>query len=144
MKTFFVVLALLSLGCTRPAPTVEPGSSCVLDDGKVLDVTGRADGIYGVRGEQVDAEALVPWKELTLEESGVDASNGKPWLHLTVSDHGAKRLAEFTSTQKDRSIATVFGGALVSHHKIRAALTGPKLQISCCDPRACERLIKRL
>jgi preprotein translocase subunit SecD len=85
---------------------------------------------------------LIPWAGLHLDQSGVDAASGKKWLELTVSDEGAKKLEAFTSAPEGRSVAMVSGGQVASHHKIREALKTSKVKISCCDARACERLLK--
>ncbi len=141
MKTVFVALMLsMASGCLK-APPPEP-AACSLGDGPALDVSGRADGIYGVENGSVAAQPLVPLAQVQLTDTGVDAASGKRWLHLTLSDEGSKRVAEFTSHPEGRSVAVVAAGAVASHHKIREALLSPQVQVSCCDPSACERLLK--
>jgi hypothetical protein len=122
----------------------EAAPSCALPDGRVLDVSGRADGVYAVRGERVDREPLVSFSSMTLSETGVDAESGKRWLQVHIADAEGEALQRFTSETDDIAIAVVIDGGLASTHKIRAALTSNDVQMSCCNPAACERWLAML
>jgi hypothetical protein len=74
---------------------------------------------------------------MTWENSGVDATSGKRWIHLRLSDTDAAALGRFTAGLPPRGIAVVVDGRLACRHKVKAALTAPELQVSCCDARAC-------
>ena len=136
---FVVVLVATTLSACRK-PEEPHGGACTLDNGVALDVTGRDNGIFGVRDGEVDGAPLARLDRTTLQSEGVDAANGKRWLRLKLAEDDAKRLEEFTSGPTGRSIAVVAAGQVVSHHKIRQPLRSAELQVSCCDSRACGRL----
>ncbi len=136
----FVVLTLFLAGCAK-APPPEP-AMCTLDNGEVLDATGRADGVYGVEAAKLATEPLVPLAQLQLDESGVDQASGKRWLGFTLGAESAKRVEAFTAEPAGRSVAIVSGGVVASHHKVREPIKGEKVKVSCCDARACEQLVK--
>jgi hypothetical protein len=138
----FVLAALLAmmLGC-QPARVAQPqGSSCSID-GVSLDVSGREDGLYGVRDGQLEGAPIARLATMQLAGTGVNAEDGKRWLGLQLSEDDARRIEDFTRFPERLGIAVVAGGKLVSHHKVRQALTSPRVQVSCCDARACERVV---
>lgn len=143
-----VLLLLLSVAACRKPEAATTGESCTIDDdGGTLDVTGRADGVYGVRGERVDAKPLVHVDKTIKLGAGVDAASGKRFVQMRLSADDARALGEFTSSPGglgDKRMAVVAGGELASVHKIRQPITGLEVQVSCCNPRACDRWEKAL
>jgi preprotein translocase subunit SecD len=132
-------LLLLLLSCQRgEAPT--SSSTCALnDDGGVLDVSGRIDGLYGVVDDRVGATPMARFERMTRTGSGVDAQSGKRWIGLHLADPEARAVEDFTASPPGRGIAVVVGGQVACRHKIRQTITTADMQVSCCDPRACDR-----
>jgi hypothetical protein len=123
----------------------QPGASCSLgDDGPPLDVSGRADGLYGVEGRSVGQGPLAVFERMRLQDTGSDPRSGKRWVHVHLSTEDAAALERFTSGPPPRGIAVVVDGRLASVHKVRSVLGSPELQVSCCDARACDRWQARL
>ncbi len=130
-------LLLVLLGCHRAEPTA---STCALAaDGGVLDVSGRADGLYGVVEDRVAATPLAHLDRMVRTGSGVDAQSGKRWVGVRLPDDEARALKDFTATPDGRGMAVVVSGQIASRHKIRQSLESAEMQVSCCDPRACDR-----
>lgn len=135
-------LALIPLfaACDRAAPS----SACAIDDGPALNVAGRADGVYGVVDDAVGESPLVQISNLRLTATGVDSESGKPWLSVSAPAEVSRPLVEFTAAPEGKSVAVVLGGEVASRHKVRVQLTSGNFQISCCDPRVCDRWISLL
>jgi preprotein translocase subunit SecD len=76
--------------------------------------------------------------------SGVDAQSGKPWIGVLLADDDARALREFTAAPQGRGLAVVVDGEVASTHKIRQSIESAAVQVSCCNPRACERWEARL
>jgi hypothetical protein len=152
LTLLLLVLTLVPgpLGCREQPGTAgaaaDPGggASCSVAPAVALAVAGRADGIYGVENLIVRPEPLVRFEEVTLTGSGVEATSHKPWLHLRLAERGARAMALFTAAPAGRSIAVVVQGEVAAHHKIRQPITTSELQVSCCNPKGCERWKKRL
>jgi preprotein translocase subunit SecD len=72
-----------------------------------------------------------------------DAS-GKTQLQFRLEEQYAAELEQFTRDHQGDRAAVFLGGKVVTVHKIRAVITGGRLQVSCCAPRACEFLRDRL
>jgi preprotein translocase subunit SecD len=131
-------LCFALLGCHRAAPT--SSSSCApTDDGSVLDVSGCVDGLYGVVDDRAGATPIARFDRMVRTGSGVDAQSGKRWIGVRLADDEARALREFTAAPQGRGMAVVVGGEVASKHKIRQRIQSDAVQVSCCDPRACER-----
>jgi preprotein translocase subunit SecD len=68
--------------------------------------------------------------------------DGRETVRLHFADEPARDLANLTEMYKDsgRRIAVVIGKEVISEHQIRSVIPDGRVQISCCDPAACERL----
>jgi len=132
----FVVVGAPLVGCHQASAA---GESCTLADGTKLEVGGREDGLFGVVGTRVDDLPIAHFHRMQKLSNGVDPSSGKRWIRLRLDEAEGEALRRFTAGAGERSIAVVVAGELACHHKIRAALETNDLQVSCCDPRACDR-----
>ncbi len=70
--------------------------------------------------------------------------DGKPMLNLTLADEHVETLRSFTEANLEQTVAIVINSEVISAHKIKAAITGGKLQITRCDDNACEYLLLEL
>src|SRR5262245_31692391 len=144
-RTHAVRLVMLALivafagGC-RPRDTASAPAACGLtEDGGALDAAGRRDGVYGVRlGRVEDAPLARPERIMRLSE-GVDAASGKRWIRMRLPEEDARALSDFTADPADKKIAVVAGGEIASVHKVREPITSADVQVSCCNPAACDR-----
>ena len=137
---FALLLGLLMSAChSTPPPGPAPSAAaCSLDAEIRLNVSGLANGIYGVVGDEVQREPLARFDQMKRVKEGQEAS-GKPWMYVRLEAEAASRLLAFTQAPENKSIAVVSDGRLSSHHKIRAPLTSNEFQLSCCDASACDR-----
>jgi preprotein translocase subunit SecD len=102
-------------------------------------VYGRPNGLYGVVDASVGTSPLARFDRMQLRGEGVDRESGKRWLRVHFADEEAGNVRSFTATPHGRSLAVVVDGEVACHHKIRESVTGSDLQISCCNPHACDR-----
>jgi hypothetical protein len=139
------LLAACASSPKAPPPAAPETTSCALDaNGPALDVAGHADGIYGVIDNKLEPTPLARFETMRLEESGAEPDSGKRWLHIQVGDADAPGLRSFTAGAPPRDIAVIVDGHLAARHRVKTALTSAQLQVSCCDPRACDAWEKRL
>jgi preprotein translocase subunit SecD len=136
LKALGLALALALVGCHRDTA----GDTCSIDDAGALDIAGRADGFYGVVGQQVQPAPLARFERVQRTAAGVEASSGKRWIGLRLGPEDAQALRQFTADPEGKSIAVIAGGEVASRHKVRVPLQTADVQVSCCNPRACERL----
>jgi preprotein translocase subunit SecD len=131
-------ISLLLLDCHRGEQAST--TTCALgDDGGTLDVSGRADGLYGIVDDRAGAAPIARVDQMVRTGSGVEAQSGKRWIGVHLADEQARALVEFTANPQGRGIAVVVGGQVACRHKVRQAITSGDVQVSCCDPRACDR-----
>ena len=89
----------------------------------------------------------VPDVAMDLEKQSTLNSNEdsrKTTLNLTLAAGSAKQLKEFTERNIMRQVAFVIDGAVITVHKIRAAVTNGEIQITRCSGNACQALYLRL
>jgi hypothetical protein len=155
LRSIVACLALVAVGTSCHAASTgaavasssastTTSSSCALPDGRTLDVAGRADGIYGVVGDQVGAAPLAHIERAQRTSEGVDATSGKRWIGVRLADDDARAVRDFTATPEGRGIAVVVGGEVACRHKIREPILSRDIQVSCCDARACDRWVALL
>jgi preprotein translocase subunit SecD len=137
LKALGLALTLALTACHRDAPT---GDTCSIDDAGALDIAGRSDGFYGVVGQQVQPSPLARFEHVQRTGTGVEASSGKRWIGLRLGPEDAQALRQFTADPAGKSIAVIAGGEVASRHKVRVPLETADVQVSCCNPRACDRL----
>lgn len=130
-------IALLLLGCHHQSEA--SSSTCGLnDDGGVLNVSNRVDGLYGVVNDRVGATPMARFEHMARTGSGV-GPDGKKWVGLHLEGDEARAVREFTASPQGRGLVGVVGGALVVRHKIRVPITSADAQVSCCNPVYCDR-----
>lgn len=114
-------------------------SCAITDDGGVLDVGKRTDGIYGVVDDRLGDEPLSRFDRLAKTGEGIDTQSGKRWIRIRLAHEETEALRRFTETPTNKRMAVVIGREIASTHKVKAAITSDELQVSCCNPRACDR-----
>jgi len=73
-----------------------------------------------------------------------EVEDGKKAVMLDFSEEVAAKLERFSADNIGGKVAVIVGGKVATRHKIRAAISGGKLQISCCGAGACEHLMSEL
>ncbi len=106
---------------------------------KFLEEKGDDPPVYMVLRREPD----VP---LVLKESPVAGKDDrdKPMLQLNLADEHVETLRRFTEEHLDQTVAIVIAGEVVSANKIKAVITGGKIQITRCDDNACGYLFLEL
>lgn len=92
---------------------------------------------------EVDRSANVPLL-LGKRPETLKRDDGKLQLTITLDPKHTKRLAAFTRTHLNRRIALIIGGKVISMHKIKAEITGGRMQISYCLENDCSFLLTEL
>ena len=135
----FALLAMLALGACKKIES--SGTMCgFAEDGGAIDAKGRPDGVYGVRDDQLGAAPLVTFDTMKKTGEGLDPSSGKRWIGVHLGDAEARAVRDFTSDPNGKKqMAIVSGGEIASIHKVKQAVTGTDVQVSCCNPIACDR-----
>jgi hypothetical protein len=139
LASFALLLPILAIARGSGTRSEPAPSSCELPSRMHFVVGDRADGIYGVIGDAVGDAPLLRFTDMIRTEHGVDAESKKPWFQFRLSGDAPRALREFSATPSGRSILVIVGGRVAARHKIRQPLDGDGIQVSCCDPRACER-----
>ncbi len=85
----------------------------------------------------------VPLSLSSLPKSG-ELEDGRKTIQLEFSEEASEKLERFSADNIGGAVATVVGGKVATRHKLRVAITGGKLQISCCGAGACEHLLREL
>jgi SecD-like export protein len=85
----------------------------------------------------------VPLYLSSLPKSG-ELEEGRKAIQLEFSEDASEKLERFSADNIGGAVAVVVGGKVATRHKIRVAITGGKLQISCCGAGACEHLLREL
>jgi len=91
----------------------------------------------------LDPAGSVPL-ELAEPPSAASDGTGRALLAVRLAPGRVDQLAAFTAQHLDRAVAVVAGDEAITAHRIRAAITDGRLQITRCDERRCEALRLRL
>ena len=126
-------------GCGASRPAATGAAFCTADGAPTPDVAGRADGVYGVVDGRAGPQPLARFDRIVRTGEGVDPQSGKPWLRFRLGEDEARAIEEFTRVPAGRAIAVVVGGQVASLHKVKVPIRTRDLQLSCCNPRACDR-----
>jgi preprotein translocase subunit SecD len=70
--------------------------------------------------------------------------SGSLRIQLQLATEQAEAVERFTRNHIGKQVAILVGGEVVTVHKIRDAIQGGKLQITCCAEGSCEYLLKQL
>ena len=104
----------------------------ILNDGHFLEKAERNPPAYIV----VNTRDFIP---ITLSDAPKKETDdkGKPKLNLQLATSQIAPLEEFSRTNLGRTIAIVVDGQVVTCHKIKAVITGGKIQITRCSDSGC-------
>ncbi|HUT79217.1 MAG TPA: hypothetical protein VM285_16075, partial [Polyangia bacterium] len=136
-------------GSNSPGPVSLPDAH--VGDGIYLVPDNRPAGTKRVDVPFADREELdklslplVPDVPIDLADAPVFSAleDGRQVVLLHFTDGSAREIEQLTEKYKDsdRRIAVVIGGEVISRHKFRSTISDGRIQISCCNPSACERL----
>lgn len=93
----------------------------------------------GAKALVLDTTNFVPL-ELATEPELIPQTENKKKIQLSFSRLASERLASFTSNNLMKEAALVVDGEALTVHKIRAAITGGKMEITRCGDNACEKI----
>jgi len=91
----------------------------------------------------LDDSQQVPLKLTDPPEKGVD-EDGKEFVFLQLTEDVSKAFERLTGDNLNQTLAVVIGNKAVSKHKVRAAIAGGRLRVSCCGPGTCDFLFSQL
>ena len=131
-----LLCAVTLIALLTPAARKPPDPCARTEDGHVLDVRGRVDGLYGIQDDVVAAKPLATLSDIARTGAGID--DGKRWIGMKLSDPKTADFLTFTSAPAGRSVALVVDGHVASQHKVRVPITSGYLHVSCCNPSACD------
>lgn len=138
-----IMVIVVARGASRGPSTSDAilRDSCGLnDDGAPFDVSRRDDGVYAVRGDRVARAPLTTLERTVRTGEGVDSLTGRRWVRVRLDEHDAEVMEAFEREPTERKrIAVVVGGELASLHKVHETIDSTELEMSCCNPHACER-----
>lgn len=99
-----------------------------------LGVTGQPPRYYRVK--------TTPDVPFTLKDTPVleDRSEGKTSLNIVLGSGNAEKFQQFTRNNINKAVAIIIDGKVITAHKIRAEITGGKIQITRCGDDACQAL----
>jgi hypothetical protein len=92
------------------------------------------------------AVRLVPDVPLVLASAPkvVKDDSGLMRIEIQLAREHADAMEQFTRKNKGGQTAVIIAGGVVTVHKIRAAITGGRCQVTCCAEGACDYLLKHL
>lgn len=91
----------------------------------------------------IDTTDYVPL-ELAAEPLTEKQSDAKIFLSIRLNNVATEKMKRFTATRVMKQVAIVIGAKVITIHKLREAITGPGVQITRCDDKACEYLLLKL
>ena len=140
MKKPMLIIALLS-------------SALIAQNGRL------ANGVYAVEKGNTTAKSPVI-RQFDGKNVVLDTANfapfvleGKPevnrgprgsWLTVQLAPEAAKRLEGLTRSHINRPIAVVVGDKILSTPTVRDVITDGKAQITPCEDKSCETLLREL
>lgn len=93
----------------------------------------------GAKALLLDTSNFVPL-ELATEPELIPQTENKKKIQLSFSRVASDRLASFTSSNLMKQVTLIVDGEALTIHKIRAAITGGKMEITRCGDNACEQI----
>jgi hypothetical protein len=91
----------------------------------------------------IDSSDFVP---LILAEPPESEKDGRGFtlLRVRLAPEQEKKLEEFSRAHLNGKVCIVIGGDIVTMHKVRAVITGGKVQVTRCTDDACQVLKLKL
>lgn len=93
----------------------------------------------GAKALLLDTSNFVPL-ELATEPELIPQTENKKKIQLSFSRVASDRLASFTYSSLMKQVTLIVDGEALTIHKIRAAITGGKMEITRCGDNACEQI----
>lgn len=128
----------LILKASKKAGELKPASEkqrVVIYDYKFLKNKGGRQPRYLLVRTAPDVPLILAEAPQKRKEPGGNASLG-----LVLKSEYAGRLLRFTTKHKDREVAFVIGGNVITAHRVREAIRGGRILVSRCSDNACEYL----
>lgn len=82
--------------------------------------------------------------ELLKEPELLDQTDGGKKIQLSFSKRAADKLEKFTSENLMKQVTLIVNGQALTANKIRAAITGGKMEITRCGDNACKKIYLEL